>query len=94
MPLGSPYWVNFLQSVHCSSIWVRPEEGEKKKNEIVRQVCPQFRLGCQRVPIIRHPSVDAWRTIDILMYSHVEDVLQRVHRQVSNAGSFDPPFWR
>ena len=67
--------------------WVRPGG---KNNEIFRQVYPQSHVGCQRVPCTNRPSVDTWCTIEILMSSHVGDVLQHVHRQVSNAGLIGP----
>ena len=42
---------NFLQSARCSSLG----PAGRKNNEIFRQVCPQFHVGCQSVPIIRLP---------------------------------------
>jgi len=42
---------NFLQSARCSSLG----PAGRKNSEIFRQVCPQFHVGCQSVPIIRLP---------------------------------------
>ena len=75
---------NFLQSAHCFSLG----PAGSTNNEIVCQVCPQFRVGCHGVPIIRLlvPGVRLkfWCPVMSTMS------LQHVHRQVSKAGFFGP----
>ena len=40
---------DFLQGARCSSLGL----AGSKYDEIFRQVCPQFRVGCQSVPMTR-----------------------------------------